>query len=53
MELLTVETIEMEIGYRLVPLLDVEQGGDLLERIAQIRRQTALDLGIVLLTKKI
>ena len=48
MELLNVETIEMEIGYRLVPLLDVEQGGDLLERIAQIRRQTALDLGIVL-----
>ena len=48
MELLNVETIEMEIGYRLVPLLDIEQGGDLLERIAQIRRQTALDLGIVL-----
>lgn len=48
MELLNVETIEMEIGYRLVPLLDVEQGGDLLERIAQIRRQTALDMGIVL-----
>ncbi len=48
MELLTVETIEIEIGYRLVPLISVEQGGDLLERIAQIRRQTALDLGIVL-----
>lgn len=48
MELLTVETIEIEIGYRLVPLLNVEMGGDLLERIAQIRRQTALDLGIVL-----
>ena len=48
LELLTVETIEIEVGYRLVPLLDVEQGGDLLERIAQIRRQTALELGIVL-----
>lgn len=48
LELLTVETIEIEVGYRLVPLLNVEQGGDLLERIAQIRRQTALDLGIVL-----
>lgn len=48
MELLTIEAIEIEIGYRLVPLLDIEQGGDLLERIAQIRRQTALDLGIVL-----
>lgn len=48
MELLSIEPIEIEIGYRLVPLLDVEQGGDLLERIAQIRRQTAIDLGIVL-----
>ena len=48
MELLNVETIEIEIGYRLVPLINVEQGGDLLERIAQIRRQTALELGLVL-----
>jgi len=48
MELLTIEPMEIEIGYRLVPLLDLEQGGDLLERIAQIRRQTALDLGIIL-----
>ena len=48
MELLNIEPIEIEIGYRLVPLLDVEQGGDLLERISQIRRQTAIDLGIVL-----
>src|SRR5574344_651561 len=48
MELLNVETIEIEVGYRLVALLNVEKGGDLLERIAQIRRQTALDLGIVL-----
>ncbi len=48
MELLNVEPMEIEIGYRLVPLLDMEQGGDLLERIAQIRKQTALDYGIVL-----
>ena len=48
MELLNIEPIEIEIGYRLVPLLDIEQGGDLLERIAQIRRQTAIDLGIIL-----
>ena len=48
LELLSVETLEIEIGYRLVSLLDVEKGGDLLDRIAQIRRQTALDLGIVL-----
>lgn len=48
MELLNIDTIEIEVGYRLVPLLQVEMGGDLLERIAQIRRQTALDMGIVL-----
>ena len=48
MELLTLETIEIEVGYRLVPLLNIEMGGDLLERIAQIRKQTALDLGIIL-----
>lgn len=48
MELLNVDTIEIEVGYRLVQLLNIEMGGDLLERIAQIRRQTALDLGIVL-----
>jgi len=48
LELLSVDAIEIEVGYRLVPLLNIEQGGDLLERIAQIRRQTALDLGIVL-----
>ncbi len=48
LELLAVETLEIEIGYRLVGLLDVEKGGDLLDRISQIRRQTALDLGIVL-----
>ena len=48
MELLNVEDIGIEVGYRLVPLLNVDMGGDLLERIAQIRRQTALDLGIVL-----
>lgn len=48
LELLNIETLEIEIGYRLVGLLDAEKGGDLLDRISQIRRQTALDLGIVL-----
>ena len=48
LELLAVETLESEIGYRLVSLLDIEKGGDLLDRISQIRRQTALDMGIVL-----
>ena len=48
LELLNIETLVIEIGYRLVSLLDVEKGGDLLDRISQIRRKTALDLGIVL-----
>ena len=48
MELLNVETLELEIGYRLVPLIETDSGGDLLERIAQIRRQTALEFGYVL-----
>jgi flagellar biosynthesis protein FlhA len=48
LDLLAVDTLELEIGYRLVPLIEVESGGDLLERIAQIRRQIATDLGFVL-----
>ncbi|MDH4380182.1 MAG: flagellar biosynthesis protein FlhA [Vampirovibrionales bacterium] len=48
LELLTVEPLELEIGYRLVPLIEAENGGDLLERIAQIRRQVASELGFVL-----
>lgn len=48
MDLLNVEAIELEIGYRLVALLDVDKGGDLLDRITQIRRQTALDFGTIL-----
>ena len=48
MDLLSVEAIELEIGYRLVALLDTDKGGDLLDRITQIRRQSALDLGIIL-----
>lgn len=48
MELLAVETLELEIGYRLVPLIEPDAGGDLLDRIAQIRRQMALELGFVL-----
>ena len=48
MELLQIEPLEVEIGYRLVPLLEAENGGDLLDRIAQIRRQVAVDIGMVL-----
>ncbi|MCY0875294.1 MAG: flagellar biosynthesis protein FlhA [Firmicutes bacterium] len=45
--LIQVDPIEFEFGYGLIPLADVAQGGDLLERVALIRRQVALDLGIV------
>jgi flagellar biosynthesis protein FlhA len=48
MQLLKVETLELEIGYRLVPLIEAESGGDLIARIAQIRKQMATELGMVL-----
>jgi flagellar biosynthesis protein FlhA len=48
MGLLKVDPMELEIGYRLIPLVDASQGGDLLERVTMIRRQTALKLGLVL-----
>jgi flagellar biosynthesis protein FlhA len=47
-DLLGVDTMEIEIGYALVQLVDVARGGDLLERIAMIRRQLAVDMGMVL-----
>ena len=46
--LLNVEKIEFEFGYGLIPLADVNQGGDLLDRIVMIRRQLALELGVVI-----
>jgi flagellar biosynthesis protein FlhA len=39
--------MELEIGYGLIPLVDVNQGGDLLERITMLRRQCATEIGIV------
>ncbi len=45
--LLQIELIGIELGYGLVPLVDANQGGDLLERVVMIRRQCALDLGII------
>jgi len=45
--LLSVDPMELELGYSLVPLVDASQGGDLLDRVVMIRRQCALDLGIV------
>jgi flagellar biosynthesis protein FlhA len=45
--LLATDPMELEIGYALIPLVDPEQGGDLLDRVTMIRRQMALELGIV------
>jgi flagellar biosynthesis protein FlhA len=45
--LLTVDPMEVEIGYALIPLVDPAQGGDMLERIGTIRRQMAVDLGLI------
>lgn len=47
LSLLQVDMIELEIGYSLIPLVDSEQGGDMLDRITMIRRQCALELGII------
>ncbi len=45
--LLEVDPMEIEIGFSLIPLVDSEQGGDLLDRVSVIRRQTAVELGII------
>lgn len=45
--LLQVDAIELEFGYGIIPLADVNQGGDLLDRVVMIRRQIALELGCV------
>ena len=47
LSLLQVDQIELEIGYSLIPLVDTDQGGDMLERITMIRRQCALELGMI------
>jgi flagellar biosynthesis protein FlhA len=46
-KLLDLDAMELEVGYGLVRLVDASKGGDLLDRIGLIRRQIALDLGIV------
>lgn len=48
LSLLAVDPMEVEIGYSLIPLVDKSQGGDLFERVSLIRRQVALELGIIL-----
>ncbi|WP_425434991.1 flagellar biosynthesis protein FlhA [Paenisporosarcina indica] len=46
-DLLHVDAIEFEFGYGLIPIADKNQGGDLLDRVIMIRRQCAIELGIV------
>ncbi|RFU71303.1 flagellar biosynthesis protein FlhA [Peribacillus saganii] len=46
--LLSVDPIEFEFGYGLIPLADANQGGDLLDRVVMIRRQLAIEMGLVI-----
>ncbi len=46
-DLLVVEPLELEVGYQLVPLVDHAQGGDLLQRVSIMRKQLALELGMI------
>ncbi|MDD3502860.1 MAG: flagellar biosynthesis protein FlhA [Eubacteriales bacterium] len=46
--LLGVDPIELEFGYGLIPLADANQGGDLSDRVVMIRRQCAMDLGLII-----
>lgn len=45
--LLHIDPIELELGYGLIPLVDTEQGGDLLDRVVMIRRQFAMEMGLL------
>jgi len=46
-DLLKVDTLEVEIGYGLIPIVDSKQGGDLLDRITVIRKQLAVEMGVI------
>ncbi len=46
-EVIEADTVEVEIGYGLIPLADPSQGGDLLERITMVRKQLAFEMGLV------
>ncbi|MCD6443298.1 MAG: flagellar biosynthesis protein FlhA [Thermotogae bacterium] len=47
-EIIQADTVEVEIGYGLIPLADPSQGGDLLERITMVRKQIAYEYGLVI-----
>ncbi len=46
--LLSVDPLELEVGYGLISIVDADQNGELLERITHIRKQFALDMGIII-----
>jgi len=46
-DLLKIDSLGLEIGYGLIPLVDVKQGGDLLSRVGTIRKQLAGELGVI------
>lgn len=46
-ELIGVDPLSLEIGYGLIPVADPKQGGELLDRITMIRRQSAMEMGIL------
>ncbi|MGD0152380.1 MAG: flagellar biosynthesis protein FlhA [Thermacetogeniaceae bacterium] len=46
--LVQVDTLEIELGYSLIPLVDAKRGGDLLDRVLMVRKQCALDLGFII-----
>lgn len=46
--LLELDVIEFEFGYNIIPLVDASQGGDLLDRVTMIRKQCALELGMII-----
>ena len=52
-QMMAVDPLEVEVGYGLIPIVDEQSGGGLLRRITMIRRQIALDLGLVLPTVRV
>ncbi len=52
-QMMNIDPLEVEVGYGLIPIVDEQAGGGLLRRITMIRRQIALDLGIVLPTVRV
>ena len=52
-QMMAVDPLEVEVGYGLIPIVDEQAGGGLLRRITMIRRQIALDLGLVLPTVRV